>query len=224
VKRYLLPRLGAMNFVLDEVLDGGVNDSLNLDMHGKALSFHLLPRPSPFRPKSRRGSPTPRKGADMAMPTIRHVRAFTLRGAGADYHDQGREHWIDDHIATPMAKYPEYRQSRQSFGLNVLGTLVVEVEASDGTVGFAVTTGGDLGCWIVEKHLARFIEGRPGHRDREDLGPDVQRDAVLRPQGHRAQHDLRRRPGAVGPAGQGARPSRCTRCWAARCATNCSST
>ena len=25
-----------------DVLDGGVNDSLNLDMHGKALSFHLL--------------------------------------------------------------------------------------------------------------------------------------------------------------------------------------
>jgi hypothetical protein len=42
VERYLLPRLGAMNFVLDDVLDGGVNDSLNLDMHGKALSYHLL--------------------------------------------------------------------------------------------------------------------------------------------------------------------------------------
>lgn len=42
VRRYLLPRLAAMNFVLDDVLDGGVNDSLNLDMHGKALSFHLL--------------------------------------------------------------------------------------------------------------------------------------------------------------------------------------
>lgn len=42
VRRYLLPKLGAMNFVLDAVLDGGVNDSLNLDMHGKALSFHLL--------------------------------------------------------------------------------------------------------------------------------------------------------------------------------------
>jgi hypothetical protein len=42
VRRYLLPRLGAMNFVLEDVLDGGVNDSLNLDMHGKALSFHLL--------------------------------------------------------------------------------------------------------------------------------------------------------------------------------------
>jgi hypothetical protein len=45
VVRYLLPRLAAMNFVLDDVLDGGVNDSLNLDMHGKALSFHLLTLP-----------------------------------------------------------------------------------------------------------------------------------------------------------------------------------
>ena len=42
VRRYLLPKLHAMNFVIDDVLDGGVNDSLNLDMHGKALSFHLL--------------------------------------------------------------------------------------------------------------------------------------------------------------------------------------
>ena len=42
VQRYVLPKLGAMNFVLDDVLDGGVNDSLNLDAHGKALSFHLL--------------------------------------------------------------------------------------------------------------------------------------------------------------------------------------
>ena len=42
VQRFVLPKLCAMNFVLDDVLDGGVNDSLNLDMHGKALSFHLL--------------------------------------------------------------------------------------------------------------------------------------------------------------------------------------
>ncbi len=90
---------------------------------------------------------------------IRHVRAYTLRGGGADYHDQGADHWIDDHISTPMSVYPEYRRSRQSFGLNVLGTLVVEIEADDGTVGFALTTAGELGAFIVEKHLARFIEG-----------------------------------------------------------------
>jgi hypothetical protein len=42
VERYELPALHALNFVLDEVLDGGVNDALNLDSHGKALSFLLL--------------------------------------------------------------------------------------------------------------------------------------------------------------------------------------
>jgi L-rhamnonate dehydratase len=96
----------------------------------------------------------------LTNPTIKHIRAYTVRGGGADYHDQTSEHWIDDHVATPMSKYPEYRQSRRSFGLNVLGTLVVEVEASDGTAGFAVTTGGEIGAFIVEKHFARFIEGR----------------------------------------------------------------
>ena len=45
VQRYLLPGLQAMNFVLDGVLDGGVNDALNLDTHGKALSYWLLDMP-----------------------------------------------------------------------------------------------------------------------------------------------------------------------------------
>ena len=45
VQRYLLPNLQAMNFVLDDVLDGGVNDALNLDSHGKALAFLLLDLP-----------------------------------------------------------------------------------------------------------------------------------------------------------------------------------
>ena len=45
VSRYLLPKLHAMNFVVDDVLDGGVNDSLNLDSHGKSLSYLLLELP-----------------------------------------------------------------------------------------------------------------------------------------------------------------------------------
>ena len=45
VVRYLLPKLHAMNFVLDGVLDGGVNDALNLDSHGKTLSYLLLEMP-----------------------------------------------------------------------------------------------------------------------------------------------------------------------------------
>jgi hypothetical protein len=42
VVRYDLPRLAAFNFVLDDVLEGGVNSSLGLDGHGKSLSFLLL--------------------------------------------------------------------------------------------------------------------------------------------------------------------------------------
>lgn len=42
VKRYELPNLAAFNFVVDEVLEGGVNGSLNLDGHGKTHSFRLL--------------------------------------------------------------------------------------------------------------------------------------------------------------------------------------
>jgi L-rhamnonate dehydratase len=109
---------------------------------------------------SRAAEPRTEQSHRLTNPIIKHIRAYTVRGGGADYHDQLSEHWIDDHVATPMSKYPEYRQSRRSFGLNVLGTLVVEVEASDGTVGFAVTTGGEIGAFIVEKHFARFIEGR----------------------------------------------------------------
>ena len=42
VTRFVLPKLHAMNFVIDEVLDGGVNSALNLDTHGKSLAFLLL--------------------------------------------------------------------------------------------------------------------------------------------------------------------------------------
>lgn len=42
VVRYELPKLGALNFVIDDVLEGGVNSSLNVDSHGKTNSFRLL--------------------------------------------------------------------------------------------------------------------------------------------------------------------------------------
>lgn len=42
VKRYELPQLGALNFVLYDALHGGVTSSTALDKHGKSLSSHLL--------------------------------------------------------------------------------------------------------------------------------------------------------------------------------------
>jgi len=45
VRRYMLPRLNALNIVLEDALDGGVNSALNLDAHGKSFAFFLLNLP-----------------------------------------------------------------------------------------------------------------------------------------------------------------------------------
>ena len=42
VTRYTLPALGALNFVMERALGGGVTRSLALDAHGKCLSSALL--------------------------------------------------------------------------------------------------------------------------------------------------------------------------------------
>jgi hypothetical protein len=42
VKRYELPKIGALNFVMYEALGGGVTRSLAIDMHGKSLSSALM--------------------------------------------------------------------------------------------------------------------------------------------------------------------------------------
>jgi hypothetical protein len=42
IDRYVLPNLGAVNFVLHGALSGGVTRSLALDAHGKTLGAQLL--------------------------------------------------------------------------------------------------------------------------------------------------------------------------------------
>jgi hypothetical protein len=49
VVRYELPGLGALNFVLQGALAGGVTRSLSLDAHGKCLSSVLLEMEVPDR-------------------------------------------------------------------------------------------------------------------------------------------------------------------------------
>ncbi|MBA2647065.1 MAG: L-rhamnonate dehydratase [Pyrinomonadaceae bacterium] len=94
---------------------------------------------------------------------IREVRAYIIEPgeAGADYHNQDRGHWIiDTPIANPMSVYEEYKASRVSWGINALGTVVVEVELEDGTTGVGASVGGEPACYIIEKHLSRFVEGQ----------------------------------------------------------------
>jgi hypothetical protein len=42
VQRFLLPHLGAVHFVMNDALGGGVTRSLALDAHGKTLGFAIL--------------------------------------------------------------------------------------------------------------------------------------------------------------------------------------
>lgn len=42
VRRYELPQLKALNFVIENALGGGVTRSLAIDPHGKSLSAHML--------------------------------------------------------------------------------------------------------------------------------------------------------------------------------------
>ncbi|MBL26956.1 MAG: hypothetical protein CMM50_05315 [Rhodospirillaceae bacterium] len=42
VRRYELPKLRALNFIVDHIKGGGVTASLGQDLHGKSLSFLLL--------------------------------------------------------------------------------------------------------------------------------------------------------------------------------------
>lgn len=70
------------------------------------------------------------------MSTLGSARcARPPRGGDDDYHDQHRAHWIDDHIASRMSLRAQYRQSRRSFGINILGSRVVVIESGSGHRG-----------------------------------------------------------------------------------------
>ncbi|EMC98699.1 hypothetical protein BAUCODRAFT_30969 [Baudoinia panamericana UAMH 10762] len=102
------------------------------------------------------------KSSSSSFPRITEIRTFLVQGVGSggDYHNVKGGHWlIDSKISTPMSGYEEYRKSRTSWGINVLGSFCVEIEASDGTKGFATGFGGPPACWLVAEHFQRFLIG-----------------------------------------------------------------
>jgi len=94
---------------------------------------------------------------------IREVRVYTVdkRASGGDYFNQGTaEHWlVDSQIANPMSGYGEYRQRRTSWGIGVLGSIVVEIETEDGVTGVATGSGGMPAAWLIKHHFSRFLVG-----------------------------------------------------------------
>jgi len=102
-----------------------------------------------------------RKFATANVPKIKEVRAFVVQPTepGADYHRQQKGHWIvDTMISNPMSIYEKYKYSRTSWGIDALGTVIAEVELENGIKGIG-TTGGEPACFIIERHLSRFVEG-----------------------------------------------------------------
>ncbi|KAJ4212129.1 hypothetical protein NW759_011822 [Fusarium solani] len=96
------------------------------------------------------------------FPTIKAIRSFIIGGVGSggDYHNVKGGHWlIDSDISTPCSRWEQYKKSRTSWGINVLGSFLVEIEATDGTVGFATGFGGPPACWLVHQHFERFLIG-----------------------------------------------------------------
>ena len=94
--------------------------------------------------------------------TITDLRVYTVasRGRGGDYFQQDGGHWvIDSLIANPMSGYPKYREKRSSWGIGILGSLVVEVETAEGVVGVATGQGGAPAAWLIRNHFARFVVG-----------------------------------------------------------------
>jgi L-rhamnonate dehydratase len=94
--------------------------------------------------------------------TITDLRVYTVarRGRGGDYFQQDQGHWvIDSLIANPMSGYPKYREKRSSWGIGILGSLVVEVETAEGVVGVATGQGGAPAAWLIRNHFARFVVG-----------------------------------------------------------------
>ncbi len=96
--------------------------------------------------------------------TIKDVRVYTVskKSRGGDYFNQGtREHWlVDSLIANPMSGYSQYRERRSSWGIGVLGSILIEIETEEGVVGLATGSGGVPAGWLIKHHFTRFLVGQ----------------------------------------------------------------
>jgi L-rhamnonate dehydratase len=96
--------------------------------------------------------------------TIRALRVYMIdpkAGRGTYFEPGGGGHWlVDSLIANPMSGHAAYRGTRSSWGIGVLGSIVVEIETEAGVTGVATGSGGHPAAWIVRNHFARFLIGQ----------------------------------------------------------------
>lgn len=82
-------------------------------------------------------------------------------GSGGDYFQQNKDHWlIGSLIANPMSGHSTYKKVRTSWGIDVFGSIVVEIETNSGHRGVATGFGGAPAAWIIKNHFDRFLVGQ----------------------------------------------------------------
>ena len=95
---------------------------------------------------------------------IAQVRAFVVAAEAAPTTTTRRGgHWI---TARSRRRWRSIRSTarRESFGINVLGSVVVEVESESRRGRRRRVHGRRARAFLVERHLARFVEGERADR------------------------------------------------------------
>ena len=126
---------------------------------------------------------------------IREVRALVPRAdrfGASDVHETSNSHRIQgltaadgswDHvtshppIANPMSRFPKYSGPRSSWGVASVGSVIVEIEDEEGRVGIGTSTGAEAAAFVIERHLARFVEGQ-NVRDRAYIWEQMWRASI----------------------------------------------
>lgn len=95
-----------------------------------------------------------------AREKIKEVRAYTSpwrpQPEGVKL-PQGSGWEVVNLVAAPMSVYPEYHDSRNSWGIVSMGGFAVEIEDAAGRIGVGSSTGGIPGAFIIENHFKRFL-------------------------------------------------------------------
>ena len=61
-------------------------------------------------------------------------------------------------IASPMSRWPRFEEKRSSW-MWPTKKVFVRIESADGAVGWSSTNGGEIVALIIDRHLARLVEG-----------------------------------------------------------------
>ena len=94
---------------------------------------------------------------------IGDIRAYVIDsvGVGGNYFSCEPGHWmVDTPLANPMSVYADGARIGAGDASDAVGGILVEIEAQDGTVGYATGVGGVPACCIIERHLKRFLINR----------------------------------------------------------------